>query len=362
MPMVEGGADQETVYRAIQNYRAINNDKSMAAYERGVAERNMIRALDLTDDQKMELYHGMTGADSRTEKFRAMMDAGLSWDEVMDAYDKYAELDADAEAKASEKATSLARWADTQGFTSDQATTIKEQLKFFSIIPTEASRYETLTGAGLDAAAAKDLTDAMAKLSPEDGKASVSDMQRLRTISGSSLSEREKVAAIGTVIGTEMETESGGKSQYALLNEALERGYTLDEWLDMKDAGLMTESTFKKVSVGADFGVNTDLYIRCREAVEALDDNGSVSQSEATEAISAMLGLSSDQKAVLWQLQNKSWKSKNNPFSPLIGEQVRTAMEDEAKGLSLPTLGGGIPESQAAGDDLPGLSLPTLGG
>lgn len=215
----------------------------------------------------------------------------------------------------------------------------------------------------MEAEAAKDLTDAMAKLSPEDGKTSVSDMQRLRTISGSSLSEREKVAAIGTILGTELETESGGKSQYALLNDALERGYTLDEWLDMKDAGLMTESTFRKVSVGADFGVNTDLYIRCREAVEALDDNGSISQSEATEAISAMLGPSNDQKAVLWQLQNKSWKSKNNPFSPLIGEQVRTAMEDEARGLSLPALGGGAAEGSAAGGgDPPGLSLPTLGG
>lgn len=359
--LVQDGADPETVYSAIQNYRAINNDKELTAYEKGTMERNAIRALDLTDAQKLELYHGMTGADSRAEKFQSLMDTGLSFDRVMDAYDKYAELDADEEKKASQKATELAKWADTQDFTSAQASAVKDQLKFFSMIPTEAERYEALTGAGLDASAAKKLTDTLGTLKPDEGKESVSDMQRLRAIASTSLSERDKIAAMGTILGTEMETESGGKSQYALLNEAVERGYDLDEWLELKDAGLMTESSFRKVTTAVDFGVSTDLYIKYRAAVEAIDENGSTTQSEAKQAISTMLELTNDQKAVLWQLQNKGWAGKSNPFSTLIGTKVKEALEDKSPGLSLPTLGGAASPTAGAGDgELPGLSLPKL--
>ena len=42
--------------------------------------------------------------------------------------------------------------------------------------------------------------------------------------------------------------------------------------------------------------------------------NGSVTQKEAQDMISSISGLSQQQRAVLWQLQNKSWKSENNPF------------------------------------------------
>ncbi len=126
----------------------------------------------------------------------------------------------------------------------------------------------------------------------------------------------------------------------------------------------MTESAFRKVSVGADFGVGTDLYIRAGEAVDTLTGGKTPTQDEAAQAINSMLGLSNDQKAVLWQLQSKGWSARNNPFSELIGERVREALEDdELPGLSLPTLGGETTPTQGTDSGgLPGLSLPTLGG
>ena len=94
----------------------------------------LIRALNLTDEQKLDLYRGLNPTStSRAEKFQALMDTGMTWDEVMDAYDRYAELDADEDMKATDKATELARWAD-ENYQEEQAAAIKEQLAFFSII------------------------------------------------------------------------------------------------------------------------------------------------------------------------------------------------------------------------------------
>ena len=98
------------LYRGIQDYRAAAGDEALSSLEKGKQERDIIRALNLTDEQKLSLYHGLTGADSRAEKFQTLMDTGMTWDEVMDAYDRYAELDADEAMKATDKATELARW------------------------------------------------------------------------------------------------------------------------------------------------------------------------------------------------------------------------------------------------------------
>ena len=64
-------------------------------------------------------------------------------------------------------------------------------------------------------------------------------------------------------------------------------------------------------------------------------------------------GLSNSQKAALWQMYNKSWSAKNNPFSVSVGQRVHDALNREDAG-GLPALGSSEP------DDLPGLSLPTL--
>lgn len=94
--LVAAGADRMELYRGIQDYRAASNDEDLSSLERGKQERDIIRALNLTDEQKLDLYRGLNPTStSRAEKFQALMDTGMTWDEVMDAYDRYAELDAD---------------------------------------------------------------------------------------------------------------------------------------------------------------------------------------------------------------------------------------------------------------------------
>ena len=316
--LVAAGADGMELYRGIQDYRAAAGDEALSSLEKGKQERDIIRALNLTDEQKLSLYHGLTGADSRAEKFQTLMDAGMTWDEVMDAYDRYAELDADEAMKATDKATELARWADER-YPEEQAAAVKEQLAFFSIIPAQAERYAALTEAGLDVESAYNLTEIFAGLEPEEGADTVSNMQRYQAVVTSGLSDREQLTALGTLMG---------------------------------------ESEYAKVETGYEFGVTPAQYIQARESVAEIDDNGSTSQDEATRAISSIQGLTVRERAVLWQLQNKSWKATNNPYDTITGQQVYNALHagDTEETVELPRLG------QAAEDaDLPTLSLPRLG-
>lgn len=316
--LVAAGADRMELYRGIQDYRAASNDENMSSLERGKQERDIIRALNLTDEQKLDLYRGLTGAESRVEKFQALMDTGMAWDDVMDAYDRYAELDADEEMKATDKATELARWADER-YREDQAAAVKEQLAFFSIIPAQAERYAALTEAGLDTESAYNLTEIFAGLEPEEGSDTVTSMQRYKAVVTSGLSDQEQLAALGTLMG---------------------------------------ENEYAKVVTGYEFGVTPAMYVQARENVAEIDENGNTSQDEATQAISSIQGLTVREKAVLWQLQNKSWKATNNPFDTMTGQQVYNALHagDEEETIELPRLG------QTAGEtDLPTISLPRLG-
>ncbi|MDR1131760.1 MAG: hypothetical protein LBL15_05025, partial [Oscillospiraceae bacterium] len=127
----------------------------------------------MTTKQKLTLYEGLTDAESRADKFRALMNTGLSWNKVMDSFDQYAALEADEAMKATEKATALAKWADKQGYTDKQKAAVKDQLKFFTIAPADAARNDALTGAGLTAEDAYTLTEAFRKLTPQEGHENV---------------------------------------------------------------------------------------------------------------------------------------------------------------------------------------------
>ena len=121
---------------------------------------------------------------------------------------------------------------------------------------------------------------------------------------------------------------------------------------------LMGESEYAKVETGYEFGVTPAMYVQARENVAEIDENGNTSQDEATQAISSIQGLTVREKAVLWQLQNKTWKATNNPFDTMTGQQVYNALHagDEEETIELPRLG------QTAGEtDLPTISLPRLG-
>ena len=232
--IVDMGADPGTVYQAIQGWRTAENDEDLTSYGRNVAKRDAITEADLTDEQKLALYRGLSDADSSTpDHFREMMDTGLSWEEVMEAYDQYQFLNSDEDVpeadrlSATEKATEFASWVDRQNYTEDQAETVKEALRYWQMIPAEASQ---------------------------------------------------------------------------------------------------------KVLVADEYGISNRSRNAVSDEIDRLKGDGnSVTQDLAEEAIQNVPGLSNRERAVLWQLQNKSWKWNKNPFDKRVGREVYDRMHEEAE-------------------------------
>ena len=128
-------------------------------------------------------------------------------------------------------------------------------------------------------------------------------------------------------------------------DEVFATGAGVAEWLELREVGGV-DGYLKQFGFGV--GATPEQYVQLKENVEAVDDNGSVTQAEAEQAIRQTQELTTDQKAALWQLQNKSWSSKKNPFSPEVGQRIKDAMgaeeektkDEDPEWISLPKLGG----------------------
>ena len=155
------------------------------------------------------------------------------------------------------------------------------------------SSFNAMIESGIDSETAFTVAQAISSLEPEKGEETVSSMQKYKAVLHENLEEAEKV-------------------------EALEY--------------LMPNGTAEKFSTAVSYGITSEQYVDYMEHADA-NGNGSVTQKEAQDMISSISGLSQQQRAVLWQLQNKSWKSGNNPFGYSGIQQ-----EPESGGL---TLGGG---------------------
>ena len=242
-------------------------------------------------------------------------------------------------------------------------------------IDAAAEQVETLTSAGLGVA------DAVLWAWSTSGK---KQTEKFAALQQWDIPEKAKVAVMGTLLGTDMETESGKPSQYAKFLDAMESGLSVDQYLDMrlgeldvddyleataggidsddafalaKEMGagdlddltkwrasvdfsddvedqltalsmVMTDSQIRSVEIANAFGVVPEIYVsfcEIRSQYDA-DGNGSLKQTEVQAAIDSMSGLSTRQKAVLWQIMNSATSSaKNNPYSRAVGQQVLDA-------------------------------------
>ena len=138
-------------------------------------------------------------------------------------------------------------------------------------------------------------------------------------------------------MGTEMQTESGEKSQYAKMLDILNSDVEISDYLDLRDVDAV-DKYLRVLDVG-EYGIDADTYIKYENILPTYDadGNGSYKQAEITAALNAMTGLDNTQRAVLWQCANKSWAAKNNPFSSSVSAQVRAALtEEKSNELTLP--------------------------
>ena len=280
--------------------------------------RSALQEAALTDEQKIQIYREMI-SDSRDDDIQSFQDAGMTFDQFLEAQMNYAFMEEEYD-QYGNPTVEFHRWVDEQNLTDEQKATVKEAFQYYSQIPQSAGYYDKLTAAGLPEEEAYLLNQELDALEPEDGADSVSSLQRQQTVVNSGISQTDQLAALGT---------------------------------------MMPESEFGKVQTGTAYGVTPKAYVDLKAALPRYDSdgNGSFNQAEVTAAINSMGGLggglSNSQKAALWQLYNKSWSAKNNPFSVSIGQQVRDALNQDEEAGGLPTLG-------RTSDDLPGLSLPSL--
>ena len=152
---------------------------------------------------------------------------------------------------------------------------------------------------GLNAQSAKDVALGMTELVPEEGKKTVSDVQKWR-------------AAIDAVDGADAQRN-------ALL-------------------AVMKDSTKQKYEIADSYGIEARTWVQLKEILPQFDEdgNGSYKGEEIENAIDALNGhsgimlpggdgpqqLTNEMRAVLWQLFTGSKSAKNNPYSERVGSQV----------------------------------------
>lgn len=242
---------------------------------------------DIPEEAKREIFHCKI-SDSREDSIAAFDEAGLSFDQFLQAYSMYGQIN-NEDLKAGMKAVEFSHWVNAQGYTAEQAAVIKDELTYFNMTPASSSRYDELVGAGMDPDEAYDLTGALNELQPEDGADEVSDLQKWRASVDFSDDVEDQLAALSAV---------------------------------------MTDAQFLKVEIANNFGVSPDAYVTLQEIKSQYDadGNGSYKNAEIQAAVDGLPGYyTTEQKAVLWQLATGSTSARNNPYSRQVGQQVLDA-------------------------------------
>lgn len=144
----------------------------------------------------------------------------------------------------------------------------------------ETTAYQDMVEAGVGRKTAYRTLREVRQLTPEDGSDSVRDIQKWELIAAAGMSESGKLAAL---------------------------------------SAMMSDSQREKLLTATDYGVTAEQYVAFRRL---LSDAESQTQEAVQAAIDQMDGLTTKQKAVLWQLANKAWKAKNNPYSAKIGAEI----------------------------------------
>lgn len=118
-----------------------------------------------------------------------------AWNTV---YEKYKELNGTKRSgyTASDKATDFEAWMEREGFTQNQRKILTDQFTFFSQVPGDAGRYNSLKDAGFDTDSAYAIYDKVSSLTAPTGEKTVKDWQKLEAINSLDLSGEEKIKAL----------------------------------------------------------------------------------------------------------------------------------------------------------------------
>lgn len=286
--------------RGIQRTVAYNIILKIRDQEDTTEKLQVIADSLLPDSEKLNLCYDVVADSNDTwpDKLKTLMDSGMTWNQAAEAYEEYLSLKNNADMRAGEQATRFAAWADQSGASSAQASVITDTLKFYSQVPAEASRYTAMTEAGLDSGKAERLTMRMSQLQPEEGKETVSDLQRYEAVTADrSLSEAEQLAALKS---------------------------------------MMEDTEFEKLETAYAVGVTPGQYVEFKRATEGLTAdkvNGkTVSGSKKAKVMAAIdaMQISNSQKTALYYAAG--YKQSTLDEAPWIsGKSMGRSREDALK-------------------------------
>ena len=220
--LLGGGIDAYDAFDVVMDIKGTEKTETQSAND---IKREKISALDISDELKATLYSNLI-TDDYDEAIDDMLRRGVDWDGIMGVVtnSKYG-----------------------------------------------VERYNKLVDAGVSPGNAARITEALYSLEPEDGKKSVSQVQQYGAIDKlDGLTDEEKLAAIGTIMGTDATTESGNPSQYSKLTDAIESGLSLTDALEQRENGTL-DDYLEFYSAG----MKSDAAVDAAETLDAMPEDAS---------------------------------------------------------------------------------------
>ncbi len=222
--LMDEGVSWDGVTQFYNKLMQADGDENLSTNDKNRQKRTAIREFDVRDSVKAYTYAEVFGvtdketgakSTSKDEVFANMMDAGMSWDDVMDVYEEYRTLYEDESLSSSQQASEFAYWLDQHNIKGKKREAIQNGLKYYQMFAQEAERYTNLTEAGLSAADAKKVSDklASAKGTGENGQLTTND--KVDVLLKQNLTDTSLYKALSTVLSEETynkltEARSGG--------------------------------------------------------------------------------------------------------------------------------------------------------
>lgn len=222
--LMDEGVSWDGVTQFYNKLMQADGDENLSTNDKNRQKRTAIRELDVRDSVKAYTYAEVFGvtdketgakSTSKDEAFANMMDAGMSWDDVMDVYEEYRTLYEDESLSISQQASEFAYWLDQHNIKGKKREAIRNGLKYYQMFAQEAERYTNLTEAGLSATDAKKVSDklASAKGTGENGQLTTND--KVDVLLKQNLTDTSLYKALSTVLSEETydkltEARSGG--------------------------------------------------------------------------------------------------------------------------------------------------------
>ena len=181
--MAGAGADMGEITNTLIG---IKQAASLKGAEETDFKLRAIIAADLTDDEKMQIYRGII-SDKQDEDILSFLDAGLSFDQYLQAKREYAIIDENTE-NSDERAVEFAGWVNEQGFTRDQAEVVQQ-------LAPMSGNLGKLADAGMDIESASDVAQTLDSLGED-----ATSTEEYMAIAQMPISESEKELALEAIM------------------------------------------------------------------------------------------------------------------------------------------------------------------